>query len=349
MIRTVDENLVYGSGGFASGKRQTAQVYAKESGMIFDLSLKSGKQIRILDMNELATKPRLKLWVDEIARKNPGKSLFEALGDSEIAIQNTDAIQFPTRIEDLLTNYRSLIENPAAKLDSRLNAYSTYEKLYRIAGELEITGLRPASQIKSEMAAQLRNRMLSDHEPFQRLQAALGVEKLEGKSDETGSRILNSVIDLLYSDKRYEEKLEAIKLCKARELYSEKLGLALAHAACNPDVLTDTYPWQVRSAAIEELSWFRYRGKPFSDSASLLKLAQEVKTAHGTEAERIAWILLLSGSDDPAVHKAVSELASDKRIRDIILRNLSEMPHPSSSSCSSGIRAVANTVVGGGP
>lgn len=167
---------VYGRGAYTSLDPLTAQAYAGQSGVVFDLEVRSDRPVNILDWEKYQNEPELLV----IKRKAEAehRDVFEYLAkehgidiilNHHVLVQNADVIRFP-EFRNLILPYAHQVQNKAAAVEERIAVFQHYGSLYSYATALGETGLPTPTSIRSMIAGDVMNRIAA---PTLRLEAKL--------------------------------------------------------------------------------------------------------------------------------------------------------------------------------
>ena len=182
---------VYGRGAYASPAIETAQGHAGSSGVVFELELKKGRRVNILDWEAHKDDPKIK----EIAAqaKAQGRDAFEFLArehgidiiiNQHILIENAEAVQFPAGYKGLVTTYAHAALDEKSPISSRKLAYDQYRRLHEYAQALHETGLPEPEAIRAGLVAGLSGKLADAKAPVdERIKSAAQLWEFGEKVD----------------------------------------------------------------------------------------------------------------------------------------------------------------------
>jgi hypothetical protein len=150
----------YGRGAYAKRDLATAQMFAGNDGIVFNLRVDPSRPLNILDWEAVKDDP----WMKRLAEGKTLDETFETLArehgidiiiNEHVLIQNGAAVQGPTSPADLVASFAPMITNPNATASARISAFNSYANLYQFAVALGRDDLAPPSEFAHAFAAEV--------------------------------------------------------------------------------------------------------------------------------------------------------------------------------------------------
>ena len=176
-----------GEGGYSTPNLNTAQAYAGNEGIVFELGIK--KEARIIAWND-TTKSHPFIKDAMVKAEQEGINIFDYLArvhgidiidHGHVLIQNSNAVEFPQGLKGLVDATALKVVNEDLDIGIRINNFVEYQKIVRYvvdAGEMKIEDIK----LDDDYLVKLAKSMAKDPgsvgwKSRQRLYQVLGKEK----------------------------------------------------------------------------------------------------------------------------------------------------------------------------